>query len=211
MRLRGRRLRLTQATSSALETHASAEEWAMRAHADEVIPINKLVTNSLIPAEHTIMVGEEVFHITLGVKEVFTAKSYRAQIVRDVHIRRRAIIEIVADGGGKLGGRSFRVYNPRGRRAIDVEARGDDAHVAHRAEPELLVAPTVGVHHAKITQLEIARTVRVGDIDAPLKGKAAIDDRASTPIREGVINQKLMPVVRASPGVAQLQAAFIAG
>ena len=92
---------------------------------------------------------------SLGVKQALTLESDGAQIVEDVQLWCRVIVEIVTKRSREL--RDLAAVRSRSvvRGPGQFEPGADDSHVGHWSKSELLITPAIRIHHTEITQPEL--------------------------------------------------------
>src|SRR6185503_12010410 len=98
---------------------------------------------------------------------------------------------------------------PAVRRAVDVEASADHAHVEHWPDPEFFVTPAIGVHRTKIAESQVGRSVETSGKCFSEKSEAAAQGRASIPGGLLVSRQKLVLSTRSAVRVPHFETPFI--
>lgn len=117
---------------------------------DEIIVLLYSISQRFITNAKPDLSRYKKLQSSLGVKQALTLESDGAQVVIDVQLWCRVVIQIVAKRSRELcdlaGVRSRAVVCGPGQ----FEPGADNSHVSHWSKSELLVTPAIRIHRAKI-------------------------------------------------------------
>src|SRR5205823_4950732 len=94
--------RVCQVWRLCLKTKHAAKEGSMLTDSQEISSIHQLVTLCSVPAERSQVFGDEHLDAAFSVKKMFTLKGNCSQIVKQAHLRRWVIVQVVANSRGKF-------------------------------------------------------------------------------------------------------------
>jgi len=175
---------------------------------EEVIVLLHSISYGPVTAANAELSRYKKLQSALGMKQAFTLESYGAQIVEDVQLWCRVVIEIVAKRSRKL--RDLAAVRSRSvvRCSSQVELGADDSHVSHWSNSDLFITPAIRIHHAKIAEPEICDRIKVCDVGLAQKREASTERGGSIPFGLRELTQEFVFAVFCPVGESHEEAKF---
>jgi len=139
----------------------------------KVVIVFQSVPLGPVSPTHTEIMCQKEFHTAVYMEQMLAAEPDCTEVIKNVHTRRRIIIEIVADCGRKLGNGTSLGSHTVVRRASQGQSSTDDTHIYHWTHSEFLVPPAIRIYSAKNAEPQVARSTQVRHIGLPAKRKAS--------------------------------------
>jgi len=192
------------------EAKHAAEEWTMRSHQYEIVVLLHAISLGFITTAKTEVPSCKNPYSSFDVEQALTLKSYRTEIVEDVHSGCWVVIQVVANRSRELRDLTAVRSRPIIGCTTQVEPRADDAHITHWSNPDFVVTPAIGIHHAKVTEPQIGGGIEVGNVSLVPECEASRKRRIAIPGSLRVFAEEFVFAVfcpvRVSHGEAKLVA-----
>src|SRR5215213_19125 len=191
------------------EAHDSSKERAIRSHCKKVLIVCDFVALETIATAQPKIANREIFSPAFDMKQTLALKDDGAEIVKEIYLRIRIVIDIVTYRGCKFCNRPFTRSGAIIRRPTQLEPRCDHSGVDHRPKAQFFVTPAIGIHRAKLPETQSPFKARISDVCLATKSEAASQCCAARPTCVAVSDQELVLAIQGLALVAKFKAELI--
>lgn len=175
----------------------------MRSHQDEIVVLLNSISLGFIAGAKSEVRRCKNPDSAFNVKQALTLKSDRAEIVEDVHPVCWVVIKVVAKRGRELCDLAAVRSRPVICCAGQVNPRADNSHISHWPNSDLVVAPAIGVHHAKVAEPKIGGCIQICNVSLAAECKASAERGITIPSGLRVLAEEFMSTVFCPVGISQ--------
>ena len=192
------------------EADCASEKWTMRANPQEIIVIDPAVTLKFVTSQDAEVLCRPILEPAFDVKQPVMVEGDTAQIVEDVYFVGGVIVEVIAHSSGEFCDRAlgFSATSAEGRPG-NVEPGGNDTHIDHWPDVELILVPAICIHALPNRLPQVALDSGPRHISLAPKRKTTQDGASAIPISRSEVPGEFMLAAFATVNVIDLDSHLV--